>query len=103
MQVATLSVTSSWQCVLRWWITTTWSLSEHWRRTIACCSGRTIPVRFHSLAALVVLAAAAHAQSVDTLARDYRKDPSPQSRSPLARFAAAHPNDRAGAQARLAL
>ena len=62
----------------------------HWRKTAR-------------LIAAGLVAGALAGQSLESLAQSYRKTPSVLTRGPLARFAAAHPNDTEGAQALLAL
>ena len=66
-----------------------------------------IPVRWfkmHRLAALACLCAASvSAQSPETLGASYRKTPNPRTRAALLRYANAHPSDKNGALALLAL
>ncbi|HXA68088.1 MAG TPA: transglycosylase SLT domain-containing protein [Bryobacteraceae bacterium] len=66
-----------------------------------------IPVLYSSrlrLAALACLCAASmSAQSLETLGANYRKTPTPRTRAALLRYANAHPNDKNGALALLAL
>ena len=67
----------------------------------------TIPVRFYSwrrVAALACLCAiSVSAQSLETLGSNYRKTPNPRTRAALLRYANAHPSDKNGALALLAL
>jgi soluble lytic murein transglycosylase len=59
---------------------------------------------WHRLAALACLCAASvSAQSLETLGANYRKTPTPRTRAALLRYAHAHPNDKNGALALLAL
>src|SRR5579859_5416482 len=66
-----------------------------------------IPARwrnFQRIAALACLCAASvSAQSVETLGASYRKTPNPRTRAALLRYANAHPTDKNGALALLAL
>jgi len=66
-----------------------------------------IPVRCFSWRRLAVLAclcaASVSAQSLETLGANYRKTPTPRTRAALLRYANAHPNDKNGALAMLAL
>src|SRR5947209_18170646 len=85
------SADSSWLLARPWWTTTTRSWSIPWRITITLCW------------ALLTLALCSSAQSVDALARTYRKNPTDANRVPLARIATAHATDTEGAQALLAM
>ena len=66
-----------------------------------------IPVRWFNmnrLAALACLCAASvSAQSLESLGASYRKTPNPRTRAALLRYANAHPSDKNGALALLAL
>ena len=65
-----------------------------------------IPVRWYSLrlAALACLCASSVcAQSLETLGANYHKTPNPRTRAALLRYASAHPSDKNGALALLAL
>ncbi|HEV2688102.1 MAG TPA: hypothetical protein VGV35_06095, partial [Bryobacteraceae bacterium] len=65
-----------------------------------------IPARWRRAGLAVALAccaASASAQSLETLAENYRKTPNPKTRAAVMRFASAHPNDRNGALALLLL
>ncbi len=67
-----------------------------------------IPARFSSrtlctVFALLLAAGSSGAATLETLARTFREKPTPANRSALLRFAAAHPKDRDGALALLAI
>jgi len=80
---------------------------------MSCYLAPIIPVHLCSLhrcfswrrlAALACLCAASvSAQSLETLGANYRKTPTPRTRAALLRYANAHPNDKNGALALLAL
>jgi len=68
------------------------------------CSGRITRGLLRKILALVLLLApAAPAQPLETLAGQYRKKALPARRAALQRFAAAHPQDQSGALALLAM
>jgi hypothetical protein len=101
-----LFASSSCQAVHPWWTTIISNLSEPLPTKITPCWGPSIRARFHKAPACLVLAAftcGAVAQTPDALSRTYRKNPTPQNRAALARFAQAHPRDVEGAQALFAL
>src|SRR5258708_13716706 len=90
-----------------WWTISIWNSCEHWLTKMLNCLVPIIPARWSRLARAISLvslcAMAASAQSLDVLASNYRKTPTPKSRAALLNFANPHANDKNGSLAFLVL
>jgi soluble lytic murein transglycosylase len=75
-------------------------MTPFWGKTIR---GRWFSRTERGLLALLLLAGVSSAQSLDSMVRAYREKPAPARRAELLRYAGAHPHDRDGALALLAL
>src|SRR5258708_1470163 len=90
-----------------WWIISIWNFCERWLMKMPNFLVPIIPARWSRLARAIALvslcATAASAQSLDVLASNYRKTPTPKTRAALLNFAKAHSNDKNGSLAFLVL
>src|SRR5260370_40494286 len=90
-----------------WWTISIWNFCERLLTKMPNCLVPIIPARWSRLARAVALvslcALAASAQSLDVLASNYRKTPTPRTRAALLNFANAHSNDKNGSLAFLVL
>jgi soluble lytic murein transglycosylase len=91
-----------WRPARPWWIIFTWSWCARWPKTILPGWGENILGDWYKGALCVVLAAAALAQTPESLGRAYRESPTPARGKTLERFAATH-KDANGALAQLTL
>src|SRR5260370_36847239 len=90
-----------------WWTISIWNFCERLLTKMPKRLVPIIPARWSRLACAIALvslsALAASAQSLDVLASNYRKTPTPKTRAALLNFANAHSNDTTGSLAFLVL